>query len=144
MQQVRELIERKLRAPDIAAEDICCALQLSRTYLYRLFKPYGGVKKYIQSRRLQHIHTALADPAERRPIMAIAEDFGFTNQAHFSRAFHRHFGYRPSEVRCDPAAALRLRAAVTQDGPRDGLRPGHGTPGAGPGFDDWVRALRSA
>lgn len=121
-------------AHEIAPEDICAAMALSRSKLYALFKPCGGVRRYIQHRRLQRIHAALANPAERRSIMILAERYGFGSHAHLSRAFRLHYGYSPSEARHDPGALLRARvvAAATQAQQR------HNTPG----FDDWVRSLR--
>ena len=72
---------------------------ISRSRLYRLFEPYGGVNHYIQHRRLLHAYAALADPNDHRRILDIAEERGFDDAAEFSRAFRREFGYSPSEVR---------------------------------------------
>ena len=33
------------------------------------------------------------------PLGAIADSVGYTNQFNFSRAFHKHFGKTPSEIR---------------------------------------------
>ena len=74
-------------------------LGISRSRLYRLFEPYGGVVHYIQHRRLLDAHAVLADPDDHRRILDIAEEHGFTDGAEFSRAFKREFGYSPSDVR---------------------------------------------
>jgi AraC-like DNA-binding protein len=74
-------------------------LGISRTRLYNLFEPFGGVMHYVQHRRLLSAHAALTDPNDRRLIFQIAEERGFTDGAEFSRAFKRAFGYSPSEVR---------------------------------------------
>ena len=42
---------------------------------------------------------ALANPGDPRTISAIAYDCGFTNVAHFARAFREAFGVTASQVR---------------------------------------------
>jgi AraC-like DNA-binding protein len=97
--QARRLIEAELLDPQLSAETLQARLRISRSTLYALFNEEGGVARYIQSRRLAAVHQALADPDERRRIADVADAFGFTNEAHFSRAFRRQFGYAPSEIR---------------------------------------------
>ncbi|HEX7048549.1 MAG TPA: helix-turn-helix domain-containing protein [Gammaproteobacteria bacterium] len=131
--RIRRFIDQQLGSHELSADDICRAMSLSRSHLYQLFKTHGGVRKYIQTRRLLRIHAALANPAETRSIMALAENFGFASHAHLSRAFRLHFGYSPSDLRHHPVEALHRRS--------DTLGPAlheHD----GPGFDDWVRTLR--
>ncbi|MFD1326339.1 helix-turn-helix domain-containing protein [Mycoplana ramosa] len=74
-------------------------LGTSRTRLYNLFEPFGGVMHYIQHRRLMAAHAALTDPSDRRLIFEIAATYGFSDGAEFSRAFKRAFSFSPSEVR---------------------------------------------
>ena len=85
--------------PDLGVASLQRELRVSRSRLYRLFEPYGGVKRYIQRRRLLDTHAALADPNDRRRILDIAEERFFSDAAEFSRAFKREFGYRPSDAR---------------------------------------------
>ena len=82
-----------------AVDELCRDLAVSRSRLYRLFEPLGGVVHYIRHRRLLDAHAALADVEDRRPIVAIAAERGFIDPAEFSRAFKREFGYRPSDAR---------------------------------------------
>ena len=84
---------------------------MSRSQLYRLLEGEGGVIRYIQRHRLRAIHAALSDPANEKPIAAIAESCGFYEASTFSRIFRREFGATPSDVR---AAS---RAGITLDGP---------------------------
>ncbi|PTL78875.1 helix-turn-helix domain-containing protein [Vitiosangium sp. GDMCC 1.1324] len=131
--QARRYIERNLMEPDLSSEQIRVALGLSRSSLYQLFESFNGVARYIQGRRLERIHAALGDPAEHRRIADIAYDYGFTNEAHFSRAFRRRFGYAPKEVR---GAGLGRRM--------QGLAPSSGA-GADTEcleFPGWVKQLR--
>ena len=134
LSRIRDYIDRQLASPALSADDICTAVGLSRSNLYQLFKPHGGVRHYIQERRLLRVHAALADPLETRSIMALATDNGFSSHAHLSRAFRQRFGYSPSDVRQHPASALHRRSAML-----DNVAHGH----EAPGFDDWVRTLRT-
>ncbi|HEX7030444.1 MAG TPA: helix-turn-helix domain-containing protein [Gammaproteobacteria bacterium] len=135
--KIRQFIDAELASPGLSADDVCRALRLSRSQLYQLFKPFGGVRKYIQARRLLRIHAALTDPRESRSIMALAERYGFSSHAHVTRAFRQHFGYCPSEARAHPVETLqRYRAGMTFE---HAIAAGDD----GPGFDDWVRTLRA-
>jgi AraC-like DNA-binding protein len=97
--RAERFIEARLADPDLSAEQICAALRVSRSHLYRLFERCGGIANFIQARRIDKIHTALLDPLEARRISDLAYDYGFVSAAHFSRCFRRHLGYSPSEAR---------------------------------------------
>lgn len=98
LERARQLVQLNLFNPRLGADMLMRELAISRTQLYRLFEPAGGVRRYIQHRRLVDAHSALSDPNEQRRIVVIAEQRGFDG-AEFSRAFKREFGYSPSEVR---------------------------------------------
>jgi AraC-like DNA-binding protein len=131
LNKVRAYIERSLSSTELSPEQICWALQVSRTQLYELFRGVGGVRRYIQHRRLNRVHHALSDPSERASIAELAERFGFTTHAHLSRAFREHFNYSPSDVRIDSSIVVRARVAS------GGAEPVRDTLG------DWVRGLRA-
>jgi AraC-like DNA-binding protein len=99
MERARRYVQHNLDAADLTPESMCRALGVSRTRLYQLFEPSGGVLHYIQSRRLFTAHIALSDPADNRRIVDIAEAVGFSSAANFSRAFRKEFGYSPREAR---------------------------------------------
>lgn len=99
LERARRFVSANLYDPDLDAEMLRRALGISRTRLYRLFEPTGGVMSYIQHRRLLDAHIALANQDDGRKILEIAEERGFNDGADFSRAFKRKFGYSPSEVR---------------------------------------------
>lgn len=139
LQQITQFIDGQLASPDLSPEAICAAVGLSRTSLYDLLKPCGGVRRYVQTRRLLRIHAALADPSETQSIMEVASRYGFTSHAHLTRAFREHFGYPPSEVRRHGGAVLRARVGA-RGGERDSARAGTGAPLH---FDDWIRSLRA-
>ncbi len=99
LERARQLVQNRLLDPKLGCELLRRELGISRTRLYNLFEPFGGVMHYVQHRRLLSAHAALTDPNDRRLIFQIAEERGFTDGAEFSRAFKRAFGYSPSEVR---------------------------------------------
>lgn len=99
LEKARRLVQARLFDPELGAEMLRRELGISRTRLYNLFESSGGVVRYIQHRRLLDAHSVLADPNDRRLILEIAEQRGFSDGVEFSRAFRREFGYSPSEVR---------------------------------------------
>jgi AraC-like DNA-binding protein len=100
---MRRAIERHIDArlgdPDLGPAAICEAFEISRTTLYRLFDPHGGVAGYIKQRRLLRIRSIILGAADPRPLAEIAEEFGFRSAAHFSREFRQAFGHPASEAR---------------------------------------------
>jgi len=105
--KIRQFIEAQLTRSDMSADLICGRFHISRSTLYRLFEPMGGVARYVKERRLVRIHSLLSG-SERRPhLQRLAESYGFKTSAHFSRAFREQFGYAPSEL-----AAPRPRPGV--------------------------------
>jgi AraC-like DNA-binding protein len=112
-------------------QSICQALALSRSTLYALCEPLGGVAAFIQRRRLERIHAILADPRNRDRISEIAHQHGFVSGAHFSRAFRRAFDYSPSEAR-DAGVSRRARLGVGEGNVGFDLTT----------YENWVRRLR--
>lgn len=101
LQRARRYIEVNLKSEHLTTAGICRAVGVSRSTLYRLFEPMGGVAAYVQGRRLAQVRKALIDPLEKQRIAEIASRWGFVNAEHFSRAFRRAYGRSPSEFRND-------------------------------------------
>lgn len=99
LERAKRFVQANLFNPDLGSATMQRELGLSRSRLYRLFEPSGGVANYIRHRRLLDAHGALADFSNPRRIVDIGEQYGFNNAAEFSRAFRREFRYTPSEVR---------------------------------------------
>jgi len=127
--EIRRYIDRHLHTPDLSPHSVGEALGLSRSTLYAVCEPVGGVAAFIQKRRLKRIHAILADPRDRRRITEIAHQYGFTSGAHFSRAFRRAFGYSPREAR-DAREAGAARASGAGD-----------VASKGGAYETWVRQL---
>jgi AraC-like DNA-binding protein len=124
LRQARKCIEERLADSEFGARQLCGALRVSRSTLYRLFEPLDGVAQYIKERRLARVHQILSQATERQPIARLAEEHGFKSAAHFSKAFRAQFGYSPREV-------PRASALTTL--------PGRSSAGAR--FDQWLGSL---
>lgn len=99
LERARQFVQCRLLDSKLDCEAIRRELGVSRTRLYNLFEPFGGVMHYVQHRRLVSAYAALGDPNDRRLIFQIAEERGFCDGAEFSRAFKRAFGHSPSDIR---------------------------------------------
>jgi AraC-like DNA-binding protein len=98
--RVRLLIQANLSDPHLGPEFLVKHGGVSRSTLYRLFEPMGGVRRYIRQRRLNRAFRLLSNPAQRgERIGSIASRCGFENDAVFSRAMRQAYRMSPSEVR---------------------------------------------
>ena len=104
-------IDAHLDREDLEPSAIWKAASVSRSRLYRLFAPEGGVARYVIQQRLQRAHEALTNPVDPRTISAIAYDCGFTNVAHFARAFREAYGVTATQVRSGAEAPFRRNVA---------------------------------
>jgi AraC-like DNA-binding protein len=98
------LIEAELESPGLQPLKLSHQLGISRSRLYRLFEPHGGVARYIRKQRLLRIFGALSDPTRHEAVADLAFRHGFEDQSSFSRAFKREFGFSPRDVRAHNAA----------------------------------------
>jgi AraC-like DNA-binding protein len=115
-----DYIERRLESMEVAIEisAVAAAAGVSRATLYRSFDTVGGVKRYIQDRRLHHVRAALRRRQNLKPTVAdIAWDYGFTSQSHFSRLFRERYGYSPSDVAPPKVMSDAMRDIVMSEGP---------------------------
>ncbi|MBN8885109.1 MAG: helix-turn-helix domain-containing protein [Rudaea sp.] len=103
--RAKRCVETLLHRPRLDTEEICMAAAISRGSLYRLFKPYGGISRYVLARRLARCRHALENPGHDRLIAEIAYAHGFVSEAHFSRAFRQAYGIAPRDARHDRRAA---------------------------------------
>jgi len=92
LERIQRHISSRLDSPDLQAEALSGLFGISRTRLYRLFEPLGGVARYIQEQRLGRAYAELSNPAlNHRRIYEIAFGLGFSSEAHFSRIFRSTF-----------------------------------------------------
>lgn len=79
---------------------------ISLRYLHQIFEGEGmTVCAYIRNQRLSMCDALLRDPNCRKSISEIAYQWGFADQAQFSRNYRSRFGRTPSEARATSRAS---------------------------------------
>lgn len=104
----RTIVQENLSRPMLSPEFIAGQMQVSRSTLYRLFEPEGGVMHFVQGERLAAVRDALADPMERRTISRLAEVFAFNTISQLSRSFRNRYGAPPQAWRGERRVAQRI------------------------------------
>lgn len=98
LRAAKRLMRANLTTP-LRIDSVARELGLSRSHLYRLFEPEGGVARYLARQRLAAIRAALEDPLERRSIGEIGDAYGFGSSGLLSRAFRQAYGLSPRDCR---------------------------------------------
>ncbi|HRI60750.1 MAG TPA: ATP-binding protein [Saprospiraceae bacterium] len=99
LQQIRKVIDEKIDDPELGIADLCAAVHLGHTQLFRKLKALTGEHPtgFIRKVRLHKARTLLQ--TTQLQVSEIAYDLGFADPAYFSRAFSKEFGMPPSAVR---------------------------------------------
>jgi AraC-like DNA-binding protein len=94
--KVNALIAENITNPQLDANYISRALNMSRTQLFRRLKPIvrQSPGSYIKALKLQKAKE-LFETTDLR-VNEVAFKIGFESPAHFSKSFMRHFGVKPS------------------------------------------------
>jgi AraC-like DNA-binding protein len=124
----QELIEEGLSRHDLDPAVIAAKAGISRSRLYEMFKPHGGVASYIRRRRVHRFRALLSQRRDMRSIAELAFACGFASESHASRTFREVFAMPPGQFRRrqgGPALLPTVMAVV----------PGHD------GFAPWVSSL---
>ncbi|MGW0585249.1 AraC-like ligand-binding domain-containing protein, partial [Streptomyces sp. NPDC002920] len=108
VQRVRGHIDEHLTDPALSPQSVAAAHHISVRYLHRLFEEEGvTVGRLIQRRRLEECARELGRQNAPVPtVSAVAQRWGFTNPAHFSRVFRAAYGLSPREWRGSRDALL--------------------------------------
>ncbi|WP_136065323.1 transcriptional regulator FeaR [Modicisalibacter radicis] len=98
---IQQFIDQHLHEDELGPERLASQFHVSIRQLYRLFERHDEtVCRYVQRRRLARCGEELANPMlADRSITQIAYKWGFTDSAHFSRAFKREFSSSPRDYR---------------------------------------------
>ncbi len=104
LQRILDFITAELSNPALSAKYTCARLGISRSHLFAVLEQAGMTfAGHVRKERLRHCRMEIADPRlADTPIAAIAERWGFTDGAAFTRTFRRVYGVPPS--RCRPHA----------------------------------------
>jgi acetamidase/formamidase/AraC-like DNA-binding protein len=114
LHRIFQTIERKLDDPDLSPARVAHAEGISERYLQKLFESMGdNFTHYLRERRLQRTFADLSNPAEaHHSVSEIAYRYGFSDAAHFSRAFRERFGLPPRAFRQQEAERLTAAAGA--------------------------------
>ena len=96
---VQRLVEHHLESPELGTPMIVSETGVSRTALYRLMEPHGGVARFIASRRIAKVRALLEQPEPGPTIAELADRFAFSSASRLSRKFSEDFGLTPSAYR---------------------------------------------
>ena len=111
----RAYIDRHFHDLTLTPKTLGAAIGVSRTQLYELFVPLGGVSTFIQTRRLDGAFDAIvADEAAVHSLASIGYAHGFRSDAHFSRLFRARFGIPPGELRRRRARARKVDLSIIE------------------------------
>lgn len=96
---IKGFVEQHLLEPGLGPQALIDAFGITRSTLYRLFEPLGGVSAYIAQRKLNHAFRRLSDTRQPRGrISKLAAELGFSHPSAFTRAFRDSFGLSPKAV----------------------------------------------
>ena len=149
LHRIHQSVERRLDEPELSPADVAATVGISERYLQKLLEGAGAnFSQRLRERRLARAHADLESPLEaQRSISEIAYRYGFSDAAHFSRAFRQRFGQAPRDFRREaleraspkapdrrgwPSAALARRPtapALLPPPPRTKARRGADMPG---------------
>lgn len=110
LDRICRIIEMQLGDPDMTVRSVARGEGVSVRYLQQLFAAAGlTASGHIRARRLERARTELESPLHARlSISEIAYRWGFSQSAHFSRAYRARYGETPRDSR---VRALRGDAA---------------------------------
>ncbi|GGE07442.1 AraC family transcriptional regulator [Aureimonas endophytica] len=100
LHRAEQFVRQHLRDIRLSPVMVAEGCGISRRYLDQLFEAEGtSVAAYIRAQRLLMCDAALRDAHNRKAISEIAYEWGFGDQAQFSRNYRARFGVTPSEAR---------------------------------------------
>ena len=98
--RLENFIRLNLASPSLSPQTIADSCGISVRYLHQLFKGLGrSVSEWVKLQRLLMCNQMLRDPSCRKKVSEIAYEWGFSDQAQFSRLYRAEFGMTPSETR---------------------------------------------
>ncbi|EGV33471.1 transcriptional regulator, AraC family [Thiorhodococcus drewsii AZ1] len=99
--RIKKVVLSNLRNPDLDVDLIAESVGLSARQVHRVFADEGtSLMRWVWVQRLEECYRELCQESSgRRSISDVAFTWGFNDQAHFSRAFRKHFGLSPRDAR---------------------------------------------
>lgn len=110
--EILAFIAARAAHADLTPDKIARHAGVSRSVLYRMLKPFGGVATVVQEQRLNLMRDALSDRLDPRSVKAIVHDSGLRSLSHATRLFHRTFGTPPASFRRASHIVPKVRSAT--------------------------------
>ncbi len=97
MERIMKVVNKNLSDSDFNVEMLCSEVGISRAQLHRKMKELTGIStsEFIRNIRLEQAARLLKE--QKINVTQVAYTVGFSNLAHFSTIFRKHFGVAPSE-----------------------------------------------
>ena len=97
MERIMKVLNKNIGDSDFNVEMLCQEVGISRTQLHRKMKEMTGLStsEFIRNIRLEQAARLLKE--QKVNVTQVAYIVGFSNLAHFSTVFRKHFGVSPSE-----------------------------------------------
>ena len=112
---VQNHILENLRDESLSITSIADQLHLSPSSIHRAFAADGEtVMSWVWQQRLDRIRETLLSGKHGGTLTDLFVAWGFSDPAHFSRAFRQRYGHAPSELLGPIAAAPRVRPRIQQ------------------------------
>ncbi|SHF84714.1 helix-turn-helix transcriptional regulator [Vibrio gazogenes] len=101
LHKVKDYINANLSRSSLSIDNICKALGMSRSSLYRLFKDEShNISDYVWTQRVNKLKSLLESPIHRgQTITELSFCVGFSSSSHASVLFKKHFGVAPLKYR---------------------------------------------
>lgn len=98
---IKDDIARNLKDETLSVGAVAARHNVTPRYVQRLFEESGTTfTQYVLAQRLGRAQGLVTDPQmAERTLTSIAFDAGFSDLSYFNRAFRRHFGATPSDMR---------------------------------------------
>lgn len=107
---IRDYIEARLASRELVPAQIAKACAVSRTTLYRLTEPDGGVASFVRKVRLAQLERLLAN-GSGESLADLAQRLGFADESHMGRQFRQVTGVSPGRYRTASRADTAANAA---------------------------------
>lgn len=106
-EQAAALVEAKLGDPELTLEWVAGQLAVSPRHLQRVLVEQAGLgwRAYVEGQRMDRARALLEDPKlyeKGLSVREVSRTHGYYQPAGFAKAFRRHFGMAPHEVRPGP------------------------------------------
>lgn len=112
---VQNHILENLRDESLSITAIADQLHLSPSSIHRAFAADGEtVMGWVWQQRLDRIRETLLSGKHEGTLTELFVTWGFSDPAHFSRAFRQRYGHAPSKLLRPIAAAPRIRPRTQQ------------------------------